>query len=208
MDQEVVSIFTKNYSSKIEDLTPKCVRCSKSVYAVEELKIGSQIFHKACFRCKSCLSVLAKNLACEHDEDFYCKNCYGRNFGPKRMSSLELEEDRVSLNAEDQHLNEVLTFQTHNNDIYASQNEEKNVGTSKENMDQSGSVFKIVLKKPVSYLNETKPAYGYNQSSQWTKNYFKHSAIGMQNEASEKVVLIQSNNCFRCNKVVFKIKNN
>ncbi len=204
MDQEVVNILTHNYSSKISDLTAKCVRCSKSVYAVEELKMGSQIFHKACFRCKSCRSVLSKNLACEHENDFYCKSCYGRNFGPNRMISLDLEEDSQSGTAEDQNLNEATRFQPNIVDIYAGKNEDTNLDSSKENLNQSGSVFKIVLKKPVSYLNETKPDYGYNQSSQWTKNYFKHSAIGMQHDSSEKVVLIQSNSCFRCNKVVLK----
>ena len=77
------------------------------------------------------------------------------------------------------------------------------------NNEESNSFFKIILKKSVSnFINDNKADFteGYDQTSKWTKDYFKHSSIGAQKKANEKVVLIQSNNCFRCKKVFHSLK--
>ena len=46
------------------------------------------------------------------------------------------------------------------------------------NNEESNSFFKIILKKSVSnFINDNKADFteGYDQTSKWTKDYFKHS---------------------------------
>lgn len=61
---------------------PKCPRCGKTVYDAERA-IGSTVpWHKACFRCKGCNKSLDSTNQNTHEGEIYCKNCYGKNFGP------------------------------------------------------------------------------------------------------------------------------
>lgn len=60
-----------------------CGRCGKTVYA-QECAIGApRKWHKACFRCKVCGKSVDSTTIAVHEEEVYCKNCYGKNFGPK-----------------------------------------------------------------------------------------------------------------------------
>mmetsp|Transcript_51832 Transcript_51832/g.121545 ORF Transcript_51832/g.121545 Transcript_51832/m.121545 type:complete len:264 (-) Transcript_51832:39-830(-) len=61
----------------------KCVRCKKTVYAVEKVVQSNLTFHKACFSCAGCKHTLALGNCQEHDGELYCKGCYGKMYGPK-----------------------------------------------------------------------------------------------------------------------------
>merc|ERR1711964_769157 len=61
---------------------PKCPRCGKTVYDAERA-IGSTVpWHKSCYRCKECNKALDSTNVSAHENEVYCKNCYGKNFGP------------------------------------------------------------------------------------------------------------------------------
>lgn len=65
---------------------PTCAICEKAVYAVEELKALSKIYHKTCFRCggkakDGCNKKLALSDYVEHDNEPYCKYCHSKLFG-------------------------------------------------------------------------------------------------------------------------------
>ncbi|XP_053201030.1 cysteine and glycine-rich protein 1-like [Panonychus citri] len=62
-----------------------CPRCEKTVYFNEEKMAIGKSFHKSCFSCanKSCNRKLDSGNLTTHDNDLYCKVCYGRLFGPK-----------------------------------------------------------------------------------------------------------------------------
>lgn len=62
---------------------PKCKRCGKTVYKAEEVISEAGIFHKQCFRCSSCNKGLDSFSLTVHDEQLFCKACYGKKFGPK-----------------------------------------------------------------------------------------------------------------------------
>uniref|UniRef100_A0A158R970 LIM zinc-binding domain-containing protein n=1 Tax=Taenia asiatica TaxID=60517 RepID=A0A158R970_TAEAS len=54
----------------------KCVRCGKTVYAVERVEAGGQIWHKGCFRCGQCDVVLNLNSYKQADQQLYCGKHY------------------------------------------------------------------------------------------------------------------------------------
>ncbi|XP_013791800.1 muscle LIM protein 1-like [Limulus polyphemus] len=60
-----------------------CPKCCKSVYAAEEMLAAGQKWHKTCFKCGLCQKRLDSTNAAEHGGELYCKQCYGRKFGPK-----------------------------------------------------------------------------------------------------------------------------
>ncbi|UXI19071.1 hypothetical protein NH340_JMT05014 [Sarcoptes scabiei] len=62
-----------------------CARCNKTVYFNEEKKAIGQSYHISCFLCanKECKRRLDSGSLTEHDNEIYCKQCYGRLFGPK-----------------------------------------------------------------------------------------------------------------------------
>ncbi|KAJ7619399.1 LIM-domain-containing protein [Roridomyces roridus] len=59
-----------------------CPRCSKAVYAAEQvLGPGRKYYHKPCLSCTSCSKRLDSFTLLEHDEEPYCKSCHAKNFG-------------------------------------------------------------------------------------------------------------------------------
>ena len=62
---------------------PKCQACAKSVYKMEELIADEQIFHKSCFRCKDCNSVMSLKGFASMGGEFWCKNCFKKAFHAK-----------------------------------------------------------------------------------------------------------------------------
>ena len=61
---------------------PKCKKCGKTVYKAEEVISEAGIFHKQCFRCSACNKGLDSFTLTIHNENLFCKSCYGKNFGP------------------------------------------------------------------------------------------------------------------------------
>eukprot|EP01006_Ploeotia_vitrea_P061219 TRINITY_DN77528_c0_g1_i1.p2 TRINITY_DN77528_c0_g1~~TRINITY_DN77528_c0_g1_i1.p2 ORF type:complete len:262 (-),score=100.29 TRINITY_DN77528_c0_g1_i1:15-800(-) len=66
---------------------PRCPRCSKSVYAAEQVLGAGKAWHKHCFNCKSCRTRLDSTSLRDHKEEdgsveIYCKSCHGKAFGP------------------------------------------------------------------------------------------------------------------------------
>ena len=91
---------------------PKCAACTKSVFAVEEVKALGRVYHKRCFRCSGenkdgCNRVLSKMdyVDGKGKEGLgpqpYCKSCYTKLYGPKGTnarlgSSITSENDVVT----------------------------------------------------------------------------------------------------------------
>ncbi|KAJ3271607.1 hypothetical protein HDV01_006477 [Terramyces sp. JEL0728] len=61
----------------------KCVRCSKTVYFVEQQTGPGGYYHKNCFTCKQCNKRLDSQNMTDNNNEAFCKSCYGRLFGPK-----------------------------------------------------------------------------------------------------------------------------
>ncbi|XP_055336466.1 muscle LIM protein 1-like [Paramacrobiotus metropolitanus] len=61
----------------------KCPKCGKSVYPAEERIAASGKWHKTCFKCGLCNKLLDSTNVTEHHGELFCKQCYGRKFGPK-----------------------------------------------------------------------------------------------------------------------------
>lgn len=80
----------------------RCPKCSKAVYAAEEVLGAGQKWHKMCFTCGKniffcpysnrnlnkfflglCRKMLESTTVAEHEGQVFCKQCYGRKFGPK-----------------------------------------------------------------------------------------------------------------------------
>ena len=81
-DTELADLLTRR-KTVIQTVAPKCAKCNKSVYKAEEVRAANKMFHKLCFKCTSCNKLLETNILSEHLGDLYCRNCYGKNFGPK-----------------------------------------------------------------------------------------------------------------------------
>ncbi|XP_034445339.1 cysteine and glycine-rich protein 1a [Hippoglossus hippoglossus] len=61
----------------------KCDGCSKTVYSAEEVRSEGRRFHKRCFICSVCHKSLDSTTVASHNDDLFCKSCYGKQFGPK-----------------------------------------------------------------------------------------------------------------------------
>ncbi|KAI0299003.1 hypothetical protein B0F90DRAFT_1912426 [Multifurca ochricompacta] len=71
--------------------TPVCPRCSKAVYAAEQVMgPGRKLYHKPCLTCASCGVRLDSFRLLEHDEEPYCKNCHSKNFGTRDLRQANL----------------------------------------------------------------------------------------------------------------------
>lgn len=81
-DSELSDLLTRR-QPKFTITAPKCAKCDKSVYKAEETRAANKTYHKLCFKCYNCNKLLEPNILTEHQGDLYCKNCYGKKFGPK-----------------------------------------------------------------------------------------------------------------------------
>lgn len=63
--------------------TPKCPACNTSVYPVEEVIVEEMHFHKSCFRCSHCNSVIKPGNYASLDGRFFCKPHYKQLFSLK-----------------------------------------------------------------------------------------------------------------------------
>jgi len=61
----------------------KCPRCKKTVYFAEAKEGPNNIkYHRPCFTCMACAKTLDSHFS-QHQEELYCKPCYGKLYGPK-----------------------------------------------------------------------------------------------------------------------------
>ncbi|EDV37514.2 uncharacterized protein Dana_GF11368 [Drosophila ananassae] len=80
--------YTPNCWGAIDRNGPKsengCPRCGFMVYAAEQMKSKSHVWHKLCFYCSECRKYLdSTNLNDGPDGNIYCRSCYGKFYGPK-----------------------------------------------------------------------------------------------------------------------------
>ncbi|XP_028305022.1 cysteine and glycine-rich protein 2 isoform X2 [Gouania willdenowi] len=61
----------------------KCAACRGTVYHAEEVQCDGKSFHKSCFLCMVCRKSLDSTTLASHDQEIYCKSCYGKKYGPK-----------------------------------------------------------------------------------------------------------------------------
>uniref|UniRef100_A0A8C8UIE0 Cysteine and glycine-rich protein 2 n=1 Tax=Peromyscus maniculatus bairdii TaxID=230844 RepID=A0A8C8UIE0_PERMB len=61
----------------------KCGACARTVYHAEEVQCDGRSFHRCCFLCMVCRKNLDSTTVTIHDEEIYCKSCYGKKYGPK-----------------------------------------------------------------------------------------------------------------------------
>jgi len=61
----------------------RCPRCNDRVYYAEKVVANGINWHKRCLRCAKCGKSLDSTTLNEHEEEIYCKACYGKCFGPK-----------------------------------------------------------------------------------------------------------------------------
>ncbi|KAK2493362.1 hypothetical protein MC885_008627 [Smutsia gigantea] len=61
----------------------KCGACGRTVYHAEEVQCDGRSFHRSCFLCMVCRKNLDSTTVAIHDEEIYCKSCYGKKYGPK-----------------------------------------------------------------------------------------------------------------------------
>ncbi|KAH9976745.1 hypothetical protein BGW80DRAFT_1436089 [Lactifluus volemus] len=74
--------------------TPKCPRCSKAVYAAEQVMGPGR---KPCLTCTTCGVRLDSFRLLEHDEEPYCKNCHSKNFGTRDLRQANLPHNTGDL---------------------------------------------------------------------------------------------------------------
>nr|KAF6452094.1 cysteine and glycine rich protein 2 [Molossus molossus] len=61
----------------------QCGACGRTVYHAEEVQCDGRSFHRCCFLCMVCRKNLDSTTVAIHDEEIYCKSCYGKKYGPK-----------------------------------------------------------------------------------------------------------------------------
>ncbi|EMD35099.1 hypothetical protein CERSUDRAFT_157930 [Gelatoporia subvermispora B] len=78
--------------------TPICPRCSKAVYAAEQIMgPGRKLYHKPCLVCSTCGKRLDSLSLVEHDQEPYCKICHVKNFGTRDLRQANLpHRDSIS----------------------------------------------------------------------------------------------------------------
>ncbi|XP_060608292.1 cysteine and glycine-rich protein 1-like isoform X3 [Ruditapes philippinarum] len=68
---------------EIRTMSDRCPRCSKAVYfAEQQLALGKK-YHKLCLKCAKCNKLLDSYSCTNHEDEIFCKACYGKMFGPK-----------------------------------------------------------------------------------------------------------------------------
>lgn len=64
-------------------MSDRCPRCAKPVYFAEQMLALGKKYHKICLKCGECNKLLDSYTVTNHEDDIYCKGCYGKKFGPK-----------------------------------------------------------------------------------------------------------------------------
>ncbi|CAF3326534.1 unnamed protein product [Rotaria socialis] len=69
----------------------KCPRCQKTVYPAEKLSACSGSWHKGCFKCKTCNTVLTLASYKDFSQEVFCKSCYQDKLHPHERNRKQLE---------------------------------------------------------------------------------------------------------------------
>lgn len=64
-------------------MSERCPVCTKPVYFAEQVLAVGKKFHKLCLKCGECNKLLDSYSCTNHDDEIFCKACYGKKFGPK-----------------------------------------------------------------------------------------------------------------------------
>lgn len=64
-------------------MSDRCPRCTKPVYFAEQMLALGKKFHKLCLKCAECNKLLDSYTCTNHEDEIFCKACYGKKFGPK-----------------------------------------------------------------------------------------------------------------------------
>mmetsp|Transcript_15598 Transcript_15598/g.19332 ORF Transcript_15598/g.19332 Transcript_15598/m.19332 type:complete len:200 (+) Transcript_15598:258-857(+) len=62
-----------------------CSVCDKTVGFAEAIRKQGVLFHKNCYKCDSCESVLTLGDEIEKNGDYYCTKCYNKKYAPKKF---------------------------------------------------------------------------------------------------------------------------
>ncbi|OCH91355.1 LIM-domain-containing protein [Obba rivulosa] len=95
--------------------TPICPRCSKAVYAAEQIMgPGRKLYHKPCLACNTCGKRLDSLSLVEHDQEPYCKICHVKNFGTRDLRQANLpHRDSISSSSPPSSPSRADTFTSH-----------------------------------------------------------------------------------------------
>jgi len=74
----------------------QCQVCQKVVYPMEEIKANDGVFHKGCFRCKNCNSVLVLGSFASMEGQLFCKPCFKKSILFQRRLCFRLWKDDSS----------------------------------------------------------------------------------------------------------------
>lgn len=70
----------------------KCKVCDKTAYPLESIMYDNMTWHKSCFRCLSCQSVVALKRVALIQGNLYCKTCFMRMFTEKGTYTVFTEK--------------------------------------------------------------------------------------------------------------------
>jgi len=82
---------------------PKCKICGKTAYQLESITYDQATYHKRCFRCTKCESVVNLSKVAMIQGDLYCKTCFVKMFkikgtyhvfGSKTLPSIMKDESK------------------------------------------------------------------------------------------------------------------
>merc|ERR1711892_534863 len=74
---------SRSFKENFKSGNDRCPRCNDRVYYAEKVVANGINWHKRCLRCATCGKSLDSTNLNEHEEEIYCKACYGKSFGPK-----------------------------------------------------------------------------------------------------------------------------
>ena len=67
------SVEASKHPPTYPNMTSKCTKCTKSVYAMEKLEVEGKPYHKLCLKCETCNKTLSLGNYAALEGRFYCK---------------------------------------------------------------------------------------------------------------------------------------
>ncbi|CAH0391355.1 unnamed protein product, partial [Bemisia tabaci] len=85
-----------------EDSSKECKQCGKAVFVMEQIKAEGHVWHKNCFRCKTCNKQLTVDTYSSHEGELFCKPHFRELFKPKAVvDDEEPASDKPDLGLEE-----------------------------------------------------------------------------------------------------------